>query len=386
MIRIRNAPLMDLAIYLTLTIFLGTGLVALPTVSERTAISVLFIAFGLAHTFGYRIATAPKQIHIYLTVQAVLIAVMFLRFPAADVFSFLLFILVIQVTVALPPRIAARWVILFFVIESLRLFENWSSERIVNVLLLAPVYFLTSVFGYSLRQAEIARREKELLFEELQKTQNQLQELAITEERTRLARELHDSLGHRLTVAVVQLEGAQRLIPTKPDQATQMIATMRDELKGALAELRSTVTAMRNPVTENQSLDSALLTLCESFQQSTGLAAHFSAAKNFPILPEAYRLAFYRAAQEGLTNVQRHAEARNAWIQLNADDANITLIVEDDGKGFDGQAQNDSASGLIGLRERAEGLGGQIQIGARTGGGTQLSFILPLPEKGGGNG
>jgi len=382
-IRIHGAFLMDLAVYLTLTIFLGTGLVALPDTIERVIISILLIAFGLAHIFGYRIASVQQHVHVYMAVQALIIAVMFLRFPAADLFSFLLFILVIQVSVALPPRIASRWVVLLFMIESLGLFESWDAEKAVNLLIYVPIYFLAGVFGYSLRQAEIARREKELLFEELQQTQNQLQELAITKERTRLARELHDSLGHQLTVAVVQLEGAQRLIPTKPDRAAQMIAAMRDELKSALAELRSTVTAMRNPVIESQPLDSALFTLCEIFQKNTGIATYFTPAQNLLALPEAYRLAFYRAAQEGLTNVQRHAGAQNTWVQINLDRESLALIVEDDGRGFEQQAQQDHGAGLLGLRERAEQLGGQIQIGERTSGGLRLSFIVPLPEKDG---
>jgi signal transduction histidine kinase len=382
LIRIRNASLMDLAIYLTLTIFLGTGLVALPDMTERVIISVFLIAFGVAHTLGYRNASTSRQVNIYMAVQSLITAAMFLRFPAADLFSFLLFILVIQAAIALPPRIAIRWIVLLFFIDSLRLFEYWGIERAINLLIFVPIYFLAGVFGYSLRQAEIARREKELLFEELQKTQTQLEELAITKERTRLARELHDSLGHRLTVAVVQLEGAQRLIPTKPEQAIQMIATMRDELKSALTDLRSTVTAMRDSIVKTQTLESALLTLSESFQRNTGLTTHFSPAPNFPTLPEAYRFAFYRAAQEGLTNVQRHAHAQNAWIQVYADRVNLSLIVEDDGMGSEQHAQNDHGTGLLGLRERAEQLGGRIQIDKRPGGGTRLSFIAPLPEKG----
>src|SRR5215216_7249820 len=116
--------------------------------------------------------------------------------------------------------------------------------------------------------------KKQQVIEELETTQNQLRELAVAEERTRLARELHDSLGHQLTVAVVQLEGAQRLIPIKPVQATQMIATMHNELKSALAELRLTVSAMRSSIYDNQPLESALLALSQSFQQNTGLATH----------------------------------------------------------------------------------------------------------------
>jgi signal transduction histidine kinase len=245
-----------------------------------------------------------------------------------------------------------------------------------------PIYFLTGVFGYSLRRTEIAHREKQLILEELQKTQNQLQELAVTEERTRLARELHDSLGHQLTVAVVQLEGAQRLIPTKPDQASQMIGAMREELKNALADLRRTVTVLRSPIANDLPLESALLSLTQSFQQNTGLATHFATASNLPALPEPYRLALYRAAQEGLTNIQRHANAQNAWVNLDVDDIQVTLTIKDDGAGLDQSVEKGSSVGLIGLGERASQLGGKMRIfSPPEAGGTQLTFILPLPEK-----
>ena len=124
MIRIRNTPLLDLAVYLILIIFLVTAQVALPELSDRITASILLILFGLVYTFGYRRASSPKQVNLYMAVQALLTTVMFLRLPAADVFDFLLYLLVIQVTIALPPRIAVRWVLIFFSIECLNLFES----------------------------------------------------------------------------------------------------------------------------------------------------------------------------------------------------------------------------------------------------------------------
>jgi signal transduction histidine kinase len=103
------------------------------------------------------------------------------------------------------------------------------------VLFYGAAFMLTAVFGYTLRQTELARLKNQELIEELKSTQHQLQDLAVTEERTRMAREMHDSLGHRLTISIVQLEGAQRLIPTDPERAARMIGTMRDELIEALA-------------------------------------------------------------------------------------------------------------------------------------------------------
>ncbi len=133
-------------------------------------------------------------------------------------------------------------------------------------------------------------------------------------------------------------------------------------MKEALAELRRTVTALRTPIAGDLPLDIALSTLAQAFQRDTGIPIHFSVSPGFPALPEAYRLAFYRAAQEALTNIQRHAAANNAWLQLSADHQKVTLVMEDDGKGIDHHAENSAGSGLLGLNERAAQLGGQMRL------------------------
>jgi signal transduction histidine kinase len=161
-----------------------------------------------------------------------------------------------------------------------------------------------------------------------------------------------------------------------------MIGMMRDEMKEALAELRRTVSTLRAPIADDPSLGTALLTLSQTFQQNTGIPTHFSISPDFPELPAGHRLALYRAAQEALTNIQRHAMADNAWLELNADDQKVTLVMEDDGKGIDLHQVNGASSGLLGIRERAVQLGGEMRLVDRQGGGTQLIFTLPLPKQG----
>jgi signal transduction histidine kinase len=267
-------------------------------------------------------------------------------------------------------------------LDGLNALWNGGSGGITSVLFYTAAFMLTAVFGYALRQAEIARLKNLELLEQLKATQRQLQDLAVTEERTRMAREMHDSLGHRLTVSIVQLEGAQRLIPSDPERAARMIGTMRDEMKEALAELRRTVSAMRAPIVDDLPLDIALSTLSQAFQKNTGIPTHFSVSPGFPGLPESHRLAFYRAAQEALTNIQRHSMARNAWIQLSANGQQITLVLEDDGQGIDDRSETGTGSGLIGLKERAVQLGGGLQLLERRGGGAQLIFTVPMPKQG----
>lgn len=378
----RNLRPINIATYMPLSITTLIGLIVFQDSPTKTPILVLCAAFGLVYAFRFRALTTSLSLIVYFSIQTVIVITMTISANTSDGFIFMIFVLCIQLTVLLPIKSAIPGLILFYLIYSKDSFSNLDPNGLVALIFnIMPILFV-SVLGYSLRQAEIADREKEQVLKELQTTQNQLQEMAVTEERTRLARELHDSLGHQLTVAVVQLEGAQRLIPTKPEQASQMIAAMREELKNALADLRLTVSAMRSPIADNLPLESALLNLSHSFQQNTGLVTHFTNASNLPELSEPYRLALYRVAQEGLTNIQRHANAQNAWIDLDLDDQQITLTLRDDGTGLDQLSEKGSGVGLIGLGERASQLGGKMRIISQPQvGGTKLTFILPLPEK-----
>lgn len=379
-IRVRNPRLLDLTVYLILTIMVVIGFISLPDVITKVIAIALCVAFGLVHAFGSSKAGTPGQLALYFGVQVILILALMALSAPSDVFNLLFYVLGIQAVVILPSRAAITWITGFFLLDSLVVLWTRGIGGIIAVLFYAAAFTLTAVFGYALRQAEIARRRNQELLEELKATQRQLRDLAVMEERTRMAREMHDSLGHRLTVSIVQLEGAQRLIPIDPERAARMIGTMRDEMKEALRELRRTVSALRVPVVEDPRLDGALSALSQTFQHNTGIPTHFSVSPNFPGLPETHRLALYRAAQEGLTNIQRHAMARNAWLNLDANDQIITLVIEDDGKGINGEREDRAGSGLLGLRERAVQLGGELQILDRHSGGTQLNFSVPLPK------
>jgi signal transduction histidine kinase len=160
-----------------------------------------------------------------------------------------------------------------------------------------------------------------------------------------------------------------------------MIEAMREQLKQALTELRQTVSALRSPGTTaalNGSLETAVSHLVQTFQEATGLTINLIMSEELPLMPEAHRLALYRAVQEALTNVQRHAKARQAWLILTADAAHVSLTVADDGQGLKGDVA-DGRFGLIGLRERAKQLGGSLTLGAAEEGGAKLTMQLPVP-------
>jgi two-component system sensor histidine kinase UhpB len=181
-------------------------------------------------------------------------------------------------------------------------------------------------------------------------------------------------------VSAVQLEGAQRLIPDDPKRAAAMVATVREQVREALADLRRTVAALRTPLQADLPLSTALFRLISSFQGATGLTVHTTLPEELPDLPALHRLALYRAAQEALTNVQRHAQAHEVWFELNQGDQEISLLVGDDGRGI-GEGAEMVGFGLRGLRERTVQLGGKLDLESRPGGGTQLRFCLPLPAE-----
>ncbi len=375
--------LLYVAAYLTL------ATVAVPTLSGVPAGSRWWVG-GLLALFGVLVMVLQQGSqtgvlpHVSLLLKAAIVAVLMLRFPSVGLghVHLLFFVLSAYATLILPLRVALVWIVAFFLFTMAVAvaFAGWQAA--VGLASVAGGHALFGGFGALLRQSEEDRRKSEQLLEELRDAHRKLQayaaqaeELAVAEERNRLAREMHDALGHRLTVAVVQLEGAQRLIPSEPARAAKMVGAMREELKAALGDLRRTVAALRSGPEADVPLAEALSRLAHSFERATGVRVSLSLPSEMPALPEAYRLAIYRAAQEGLTNVQRHAAAENAWLSLQQKDGEVTLDVVDDGRGVPAEAGHP----LRGLRERAAELQGEVRLSNRAEGGARLTLQLPWP-------
>ncbi|MEA2008739.1 MAG: sensor histidine kinase, partial [Chloroflexota bacterium] len=204
-----------------------------------------------------------------------------------------------------------------------------------------------------------------------------VEELAISKERNRLAREMHDTLGHRLTVAAVQLEGAQRLIGENPEKSAKIVGTVRQQVREALRELRGTVATMREPLQVDLPLQKALPRLIASFEEATDIQVHLVFEDSVPTLTKAYRLAVYRITQEAFTNIQRHAQAQNIWVWVFLKEDCLVIIIADDGVGFPEQI-SENTFGLVGIRERASHFGGLVYLESRKGGGAQLRVEIPV--------
>ncbi|MBC7272281.1 MAG: sensor histidine kinase, partial [Streptomyces sp.] len=192
-----------------------------------------------------------------------------------------------------------------------------------------------------------------------------------TEERLRIARELHDALGHHLSLINVQAGAA--LHRPDPERATQALTAIRQASKESLHELRTTLGALRRE--DDAPAVPGLHRLYELLTTAgrSGLEIRTELAETRPLPPEA-DLAAYRIVQEALTNVTRHARASAVVIRVRPDDEDVLVEIEDDGTGTPGPP----GYGIRGMAERARALGGSLTAAAVPGGGFRVRARLPL--------
>ncbi len=382
----RESLLITGVAYVIITATAAMGILRAESSPDRWLSAGVILALGLIMARMPGPGAPAWAPHLYLAVQGALVALLMYFHVDWSVFTLLYFVLSPQARMLLPARQAMLWVGVYAATTIAFCISYWGAPGgVVTGIVYAAGYSFLGVFVDALGRADAARRESQRLLDELREAHETLrdyairaEELAVVEERSRLAREMHDTLGHRLTVAAVQLEGAQRLIGQDPERAAQMVTTVREEVREALGELRGTVAALRKPVEADLRLRSALQRLVSHFEQATDIVVHRILPDPMPPLPDAYRLALFRVAQEALTNVQRHASAAQVWLVLTVRADAVTLLISDDGRGVTLSA-GQAGFGLRGLRERAARLGGEVHVEPRRGGGTQLSFRLPLP-------
>ena len=360
------------------------GMVDLTDTPERIIAGVLLAAFALLLFSGYFWHRGRIMTHIGLALMSLLTGTLMTLHTGWGYYPILFFMLAPHAMIHLSPRAGLTWIGGFVVITAAVYVSINGWIGLDYLLPFAAGFIFFGSFGWVMIEAERNRDRNAQLLTELQTAHRQLQdyaaraeELAVAQERNRIAREMHDTLGHRLTIASVQLEGAQRLIPTAPERAAAMIGVVREQVKEGLGDLRRTVAMLRAPVDEDLPLEGALTRLVEQVGQATSLKIHLAIENCPPDLAPAQHQALYRAAQEGLTNIQRHAAASEAWLRLGVCDGMLELLLSDNGVGIPaGEAQ--SGYGLLGLKERAALQGGEFHIDPRPGGGTQITFRIPL--------
>lgn len=199
--------------------------------------------------------------------------------------------------------------------------------------------------------------------------------VAVEQERNRLAREIHDAVGHSLTVVVVQLEAAQALLHESPARALDSIQKAQRSSREGLAEIRRSVSSLRATPQDERTLAESLTSLITGAERPGLKLVLQQSGKSRP-LPSLVEISLYRCAQEGITNACRHAGASEITVHLDfTSDTSVALSVADNGRGFSAIPEN--GHGLKGLRERAVLLNGSFFAGSEQRGGGFCRMVVP---------
>lgn len=200
------------------------------------------------------------------------------------------------------------------------------------------------------------------------------------EERRRLRRDLHDSLGPQLASLLMTAEAVHALVPNDPSRAQQMLEGLAEQAQAAVADVRRLVYALRPLALDALGLIGALRSQVTHYDHS-GLRVSIEGPEKLPTLPAAVEVAAYHIILEALNNTARHAEARNCTIRLALEGSTdmLRLEVEDDGRGIEEDRR--VGVGLTSMRERAEELGGSCVVEAIPSGGTRVRAYLPYGDK-----
>jgi signal transduction histidine kinase len=190
-----------------------------------------------------------------------------------------------------------------------------------------------------------------------------------------VARDIHDGLGHHLTVVQMQLQAARAVMPSDRGRADELLASAQDQTRSALEEVRRSVAALREPRARGPLLEALEGLAGES--SAAGILTRCTAVGTPRELPPDVEETLFRVAEEGLTNVRKHAQATSAALVLDFREGAVRVDVSDDGVGSGGAAPGRSGFGLAGLRERVERLNGVLVLQPGAGGGAILRAEVP---------
>jgi signal transduction histidine kinase len=315
------------------------------------------------------------QLAIALTVQIILL-------------SGLIWLMWLPLVVQAVERLSGpwRWIVaavpLAGYLLAIGLNSSEEAEVWLNLLVVGPAVLFVAVFTELRANERKARQEAEMLVERLESANHQLaayavqaEELAATQERNRMAREIHDNLGHYLTIINVQLEAARHVINSDSGRALEAINTAQRLTKEGLTEIRRSVTSLRDSPVTGRPLPEAIATLVDEMRRA-GIVTQFGVRGDRRRLDAPIKLILYRTVQEGLTNVRKHARASRVDLMLDyTHPSEVHLSVKDNGVGA--LTVDNGGFGLLGVNERVGSVGGSVELETAPGQGFRLAVAVP---------
>ena len=354
---------------------------------------VLLIAAYLVLLFAEPFLFRQKGIrtYIYMIGQIVIIWALALNMPGEDFWTLMICPLIAQAMINFEPRTGYIFTGIFIAIMPYYLLSSLGLEKGLPLMFIyGAAYFLLAAFIVIVREAIAARDESQKQKAELQAAHQQLQayteqaeELAVLEERNRLARELHDSITQSLHSATLMAEAGQRLASSGDiEQVREYLIRLGEISQQALREMRLLVYELRPLALLDVGLAGALQQRLDAVERRAGVEVHFSCEGEIEI-PEIIEEELYRIAMEALNNSLHHANPTSVTVTLRKEQKRelpcIELSIIDNGIGFNpANKENQEGFGLTSMRERIEKLGGELEILSAPGEGTQIIACVNL--------
>ncbi|PAX51181.1 sensor histidine kinase [Brunnivagina elsteri] len=362
-----------------------------PRFPELTICSL--IIFGL---MGLRLPTSNQLSKITYTSCEVLLILITIFFGgrASRLFPFIYLILVTRscLIFQLPGRlIVTSLSFSLFIFTISRKFYRFgispaAQERFRFFTLSFIVMFgLSLVFILLLMNAIVSERQsREKLAaanEKLKQYALKVEHQATLEERNRIAREIHDSLGHSLTALNLQLETGLKLWQTNPAKAHDFLARAKQLGSKALQDVRQSVSTIRSRSNsfggeQSESIEEAIIVLLEDVERAINVKPTYNLNISY-VLPSEISIAVYRVIQESLTNICKYANATEVKLELSTSSVELNLQIKDNGIGFE-LNQNTTGFGLQSMRDRTESLGGKFNIETSFGNGCKVQVKIPI--------
>jgi len=243
----------------------------------------------------------------------------------------------------------------------------------------------------ALREAS-ERADRKRAEEQLRQSHEQLRALSVylqhvrEEERTVIAREVHDELGQALTGLKLELTWLANRLPAGLRALQAKAKSMAEHIDETIHAVRRIATELRPGLLDTVGLLAALEWQAHEFQTQTGIQCRVKAAIKETLWDQDLNTAFFRIFQETLTNIIRHANATRVNVRLAEMSGHLVLEVKDNGRGIsEAEIHNTRSIGLLGMRERAALLGGEVRVSGEPGRGTAVRVRIPLPQQGGAN-
>jgi signal transduction histidine kinase len=249
----------------------------------------------------------------------------------------------------------------------------------LTIALIQTIIFLAVGFSISYLMSRLNEQQQSLAEANIRLTHHAstLEHLATSRERNRVARELHDTLAHTLSGLSVQLEAVKAYWDIDPQKARSTLEGSLQTAHSGLGETRRALQALRASPLDDLGLSLAVRTMVEDTAARADLDLNLSIADELPSLSPDVEQCIYRVAQEAVTNVAKHAQAKTLTVNLESTGEKVTLTVQDDGIGFDAEKKGKANDyGLEGIQERAQLVGGELTVASKPGEGTTVKLVV----------